>query len=81
MLALLRANAPETHRRYRAAAWHQLRRELRMAPAGERWRSVTDLLHLIDQPVVRAAFFQPAPHRYAAEPARAEDGPAIDAIA
>lgn len=80
VVALLRASDPATHHRHRVAAWRQSRRELRAAPAAERWRTATDLLHLVDNPVVREAFFPASPHAYSAEPARPADGPAIDAI-
>ena len=55
--ALLRATDPVTYRRHRVAAWRQLRRELRDAAPGDFWRYTADMLHLVEHPVVRDAFF------------------------
>jgi hypothetical protein len=74
--ALLRASDPVRHRRYRSAAWRQIRKELE-AP---RWASVADMIALVDEPLVREAFFPSAVQHYAIETARADDGPAIEAI-
>ena len=75
--ALLRATDPVAYRRHRVAAWQQLRRELRDAPPADFWRYTADMLHLVEHPVVRDAFFPPGAERYVVEPARAQDGDAI----
>ena len=68
--ALLRATDPVTYRRHRVAAWRQLRRELRDAAPADLWRYTADMLHLVEHPVVRDAFFPPGAERYVVEPAR-----------
>src|SRR4051794_7683672 len=79
--ALLRATDPVTYRRHRVAAWRQLRRELRDAAPADFWRYTADMLHLVEHPVVRDAFFPSGAERYVVEPARSDDGEAIASIA
>ncbi|HET8953487.1 MAG TPA: ATP-binding protein, partial [Solirubrobacteraceae bacterium] len=82
VLALLRAADPVRHRAYRAAAWRQIRSEMAGAAAGEaRWASVADMLALVEEPLVREAFFPASVQHYAVERARPEDRDAIEAIA
>ena len=69
----LRALDPERFRRYRAAAWHYLQTETRGVARHELDRSTSDLLFLIDNPVVREAMFPTTVHAYSVEPARRED--------
>jgi len=73
----LRATDPSRYRAHRRAAWRQLRRELTGAPREDLWRYTADLLYLIEQPIVREAFFPTSGAQVTVEPARAEDGPAI----
>lgn len=73
----LRAADPERHLAYRRACWSRLNRELRTAPVSELWRCTADLLYLLENSVVREAFFPSGAQRYAIEPARAEDASAI----
>ncbi|HEX4897743.1 MAG TPA: winged helix-turn-helix domain-containing protein [Candidatus Limnocylindrales bacterium] len=77
----LHATDPARHRRYRRAAWRQLREEVREAPAGELWRYTADMLYLIENPVVREAFFPSGAQPLAVEPARPNDLPSIELIA
>lgn len=77
----LRATDPPRHRRYRRSAWRQLRDEVREAPVDELWRYTADMLFLIENPVVREAFFPSGAQPLAVEPARAEDRATIEAIA
>lgn len=79
--AYLRSTDPTRHRRYRRAAWRQLREEVREAPAGELWRYTADMLYLIENPVVREAFFPTGAQPLAVEPARPDDLPSIALIA
>jgi hypothetical protein len=79
--ALLRATDPVRERAYRTAAWRQIRRELAEAAGPRRWGSVADMIHLVDEPLVREAFMPSAVQHYAIETARARDGAAIGAIA
>lgn len=79
--ALLRATDPVRARGYRAAAWRQIRTELDGASGRARWASLADMLHLVEEPLVREAFFPASIQHYAVEAARADDGEAILAIA
>jgi hypothetical protein len=74
--ALLRASDPVRHRAYRTAAWRQIRAEL---PRGG-WASVADMIALVEEPLVREAFFPTSVQHYAVETARADDWEAIEAI-
>ncbi len=78
--ALLRSSDPDRSRRYRAAAWRQLREEVTRASSHEMWRYTADLLYIIENPIVREAFFPTTEHLYSVEAARQEDGAAIAAI-
>src|SRR5439155_22776371 len=77
----LRAADPSRHRAYRRAAWQHFRTELRTAAGPDLWRTTADVLYLIENPVVRSAFFPEEAQRYAVEPAVASDADAILAIA
>jgi len=77
----LRSTDPMRYRRYRRAAWRQLRDEVRDAPPGELWRYTADMLYLIENPVVREAFFPSGAQPLAVEPARPDDEPSIALIA
>ena len=79
--ALLRSTDPVRHRAYRAAAWRQIRRELASCAGAARWASVADMLALVEEPLVREAFFPSSVQHYAVERARPDDGAAIEAIA
>ena len=78
--ASLRAADPNRHREYRRSAWKQLRSEVRKAGTRELWRYTADMLYLIENPVVREAFFPSGSQQYAVEPARNEDSAAIQQI-
>jgi hypothetical protein len=75
--ALLRATDPVRHREYRRAAWQQIRRELDGTAGAARWSSLADMIHLVDEPLVREAFFPSSVQHYAVETARPEDRDAI----
>jgi len=75
--ATLRAENPQQYRLYRRSAYRCFMSELRSAPATDFWRYTADLLYLLENPVVREAFFPSTGHEYAVEPARTEDGQAI----
>lgn len=64
--------------RDRAADW--IIDHLRTAGPAGRWRYMADLLHLLDQPALRDAFFPPDGPAPPVEPARSEDVPAILAL-
>ena len=78
--ALLRASDPARHRAYRRAAWIRLRAELRHAGRADLWRYTADLLYLVENPIVRDAFFPSGSDELTIEPARAADHAAITAI-
>ncbi len=76
----LRATDPILYRDLRRAAWRQLRNEVRTAPPAELWRYTADMLHLIENPVVREAFFPSGAQPLAVEPARPTDLSTIQLI-
>ena len=76
----LRATNPTRYRSDRRAAWRELRAEIREAGPTELWRYTADMLYLIDNPVVREAFFPTGTQPLAVEPAEPADGPVIAAI-
>ena len=78
--ASLRAIDPSTYQDYRRAAWRQLTAEARNISQSDVWRYTADLLYIIENPSVREAFFPTGTPEYVVEPARAEDGPAIEEI-
>jgi hypothetical protein len=81
VLALLRSTDPVRHRAYRAAAWRQIRSELAGGAGAARWASVADMLALVEEPLVREAFFPSSVQHFAVERARPADGAPIEAIA
>ena len=78
--ASLKAADPGTYRNYRRAAWHHLRTELHSAGNPELWRHTADMLYILENPLVREAFFPSGTHQFAVEPARREDGMSIRTI-
>ncbi|HXG75597.1 MAG TPA: winged helix-turn-helix domain-containing protein [Gaiellaceae bacterium] len=78
---LLRATNPVRHRAHRRAAWHELRAEVSDAAPSELWRYTADMLYLIENPVVREAFFPSGAQPLAVEPARPDDAASVSAIA
>ena len=78
--ANLKAVDPARYRALRRAAWACLRDEVRGASATELWRYTADMLYLIENPVVREAFFPSDSHGFAVEPAHSEDTDDIQAI-
>ncbi|WP_158580061.1 winged helix-turn-helix domain-containing protein [Geodermatophilus marinus] len=77
----LRSTDPVRYREYRRAAWRRLRSEMRAAAPAELWSYTADILYLLDNPVVREAFFPSDAQTFAVEPATALDGPAVETIA
>jgi hypothetical protein len=76
----LRTADPPRHLALRRAAWRQLRSEVRSVGGRDLWRTTADALFLLENPVVREAFFPSGGSRYAVEPARPDDGAALRAI-
>ncbi len=73
----LRALDPQQFRRYRSAAWRHLQSETRAVARHELARSTADLLFLIDNPVVREAFFPTTAHAHSVETSKAADAGAL----
>jgi hypothetical protein len=78
--ALLQASDPARHRAHRRAAWTRLRAELRTAGRADLWRYTADMLYLVENPIVRNAFFPSGSDELTIEPARAADRAAITEI-
>jgi hypothetical protein len=78
--AFLRSSDPDRSRRYRVAAWRQLRDEVARAAPEEMWRYTADLLYILENPVIREAFFPTTEHLYFVEAAQPADWPAIAEI-
>ncbi|OGO22457.1 MAG: hypothetical protein A2Z28_05080 [Chloroflexi bacterium RBG_16_51_9] len=79
--ASLKASDPNAYRDYRRAAWRQLRTEVRSAGMTELWRYTADMLYILENPVIREAFFPSGVHEFAVEPAgHKEDDAAIRTI-
>ena len=79
--AALQAADPITFREYGRAAWRQLRGELRRAGPPDLWRYTADLIYLIENPVVREAFFPTESQQFSVEPAVQQDGKHIHRLA
>ena len=77
---LLQASDPARHRAHRRAAWTRLRAELRTAGRADLWRYTADMLYLVENPIVRDAFFPSGSDEFTIEPARAADHAAISAV-
>ena len=77
----LRASDPVRYRDLRRAAWRQLRAEVRHAPPSQLWRYTADMLYLIENPVLREAFFPSGAQPLAVERAIPTDREAVAAIA
>jgi DNA-binding winged helix-turn-helix (wHTH) protein len=79
--AELRAADPARSLALRRGAWRRLRAEARASARTEVWRTTADTLYLIENPVVRDAFFPVGGRHYSLEPARSEDGESVLEIA
>lgn len=78
--ARVKATDPERSRRYRLAAWRRLRSEVASSPRDSLWRYTADILYLIQQPIVREAFFPSGHQHYFVEAATPGDRDAVFAI-
>jgi DNA-binding winged helix-turn-helix (wHTH) protein len=77
----LEAIDPKAFQRYRRAAWQQLAHEAKSAATLDLWRYTADLIFLIDNPVVREAFFPRDVAQFYVERAGTGDAAAILDIA
>ncbi|MDX1556330.1 MAG: winged helix-turn-helix domain-containing protein, partial [Xanthomonadales bacterium] len=74
----LHASDPERYLKYRRNAWRQLTREAEFAGSGDLWRYTADVLFMIENPVVREAFFPSgSPAALSVETASAGDEAAL----
>ena len=64
---------PERYQLWRKTAADWIVSRLRAAGRSGRWRYMADLLHLLEQPAFRNAFFPPEDEAPLVEPARADD--------
>jgi len=64
---------PERYQLWRKTAADWIVSRLRVAGRSGRWRHMADLLHLLEQPALRNAFFPPGEEAPPVEPARADD--------
>ena len=76
----LRAIDPQRFREYRSSAWRHLQSETRAVARHDLARSTADVLFLIDNPVVREAFFPTTAHAHSVEASRAADAEALRAL-
>ena len=76
----LHASDPSRHLDYRRAAWRQLTSEAVTAGSIDLWRYTADMLYLIENPVVREAFFPSGTPRLPVESAQPDDGDAVESI-
>lgn len=72
---------PEAHARYRRRAWSYFEARSHSRSGERLWAVTADLIYLIQNPVLRTACFPAGAGEDAVEPAVAEDGEAIRAIA
>ena len=72
---------PERYQMWRKTAADWIVSRLRAAGRSGRWRHMADLLHLLEQPALRNAFFPPEEEAPPVEPARADDFDQIFEIA
>lgn len=79
--ASLRAADPERSRSYRVAAWRHLQSRLRTTPTADLWRHTADAIYLLDNPVIRDAFFPHGPQTLTVAPAQPGDADAIRQMA
>lgn len=73
LAANLQAADVERYRGYQKAAWRQLRQQLRESPRADLWRCTADIIYLIENPVIREAFFPSESSQFSVEPAVADD--------
>jgi hypothetical protein len=78
--ASLKAVDPGSYQAYRRAAWYQLRSELAGASHADLWRYTADMLYLLENPIIREAFFPTGAPLYTVEPARPNDASSIHSI-
>ena len=76
----LSATDPSKYRGLRQKAWKFYRNEVKLMARSEIWRYSADMLYLVEEPLVRNAFFPSNLQPYAMETALPKDRPAIKDI-
>jgi len=70
----LKARSPNRISTYKTAAWQVLKEEIKTSTSKQLWRYSADIIYLVENWVIRDAFFPPQDNReYSLESARAED--------
>ena len=69
----LSASDPERYRGYQKVAWKVLREQLRTSAPADLWRTTADVIYLIENPVIREAFFPSESTQVSVEPAMPAD--------
>src|SRR6202008_2137666 len=76
----VRAQDPQKYRSYRRAAYRHFMSELRTVATPDLWWCTADLLYMLENRVVREAFFPTGAQEYSVEPAESGDKQQIVAI-
>lgn len=76
----LRASDPRGYLGHQRTAWRQLLAESESVRGSALWRYTADMLYLVENPVVREAFFPSGTQQLAVEPATRTDEAAIRAL-
>lgn len=77
----LLAADPVRYRSYQKKAWALLKQQLRESTRADLWRCTADVIYLLENPVIREAFFPSTSAQYSVEPATPADQANIMAIA
>lgn len=71
--ARLQAADINQYRQYQKQAWKLLRRQLKESAQADLWRCTADIIYLIQNPVIREAFFPSETSGFSVEPASSRD--------
>ena len=80
MASAMKVSDPVKHRELRRKAWRFYKNEVGIIRQAEIWRYSADMLFLIEQPLIRDAFFPPNPRPYAIEAAKPREGAGIKSL-
>ncbi|MDH3351964.1 MAG: winged helix-turn-helix domain-containing protein [Gammaproteobacteria bacterium] len=73
----LQAADVKQYRHYQQEAWKLLRQQLRESAHADLWRCTADIIYLIENPVIREAFFPSQSAHFSVEPAMPENKQAV----
>jgi hypothetical protein len=76
----MKVSDPSKYREYRRQAWKFYRNEAKIMAQSELWRHSADMLYMIEEPLIREAFFPSTLQPYAIEKAKQEDDHALQDI-